>query len=220
MDFHLIEAVLAPLDHEEIGEDADIGQIEIGARGNAFGPFARVVDRRRAQAEIGVGVVGDDEQRPPVRLDIIFDAGFARTDEDGRGERIVRGEQADFGRRVVARRDDNPLAVMRHPDAALEAGVFFMIDHDVIGDVGADAVRLDRIDAPLLVNEAIKQMRVVGAERDCAECPFDRAIVPLAARAGNGVGQIDTGLQVAEMNSVAFGAVVIDRIGHVATVFA
>ena len=85
VDLDLIEPVLAPVDDEEVAEAVDPGHVEMRATGaisSVHSPGASIA--RGAQPEIRVGVVGVDEQRAVMLVDVIFAPDLARRDEDRR----------------------------------------------------------------------------------------------------------------------------------------
>ena len=162
VDFHLIEAIVASFDDEEISKGRHAGHVETGRRRNALGPFTGLSERRRHQPELGARVIGVDEERAVMLLYIIFHALLAFAHKDRLGERIVDGQQADFACFIVAGCDHDPLAAVRHANAGLETLIGFRIDHLIFSDRRAERVDQNLFHPPIVVDEAVEQMLAIG----------------------------------------------------------
>src|SRR3546814_15600376 len=85
-------------DLEIVGEARHPGHVEMGGGRDPLGPYARIVDRRGHQPPHRIIIVGVDEQRAVMLVDIIFAPRLARGDEDRRGGGVARGNEPHFVR--------------------------------------------------------------------------------------------------------------------------
>jgi len=78
-----------------------------------------------------MGIVGMDEQRFAIEVDIVFDARLARLDQQWRCQRIGRRDQPDFAGFMVRGTNDQPLLVGRKRATNAEALVILVVKLNV-----------------------------------------------------------------------------------------
>ena len=204
----LIEPVLAALDHEEVLEQVESGQIEFVRTGNHRLPIPRRFQLRLGQAEVDVVIVGPHPDLAVAHVDRIFHALLPRLHQDRLGGRIGGGDKAHFARLVVAGGDDQPVFLRGQPGADAEGLVFLLVERDVAFNRCADHVQLGFERAPFLGRRAVDQCRIVRDPHQIAAQVFEH------------VGQQLAGLQVLDPCGVAFRAVGVGRIGQITPVLA
>ncbi|MCY1172896.1 hypothetical protein D9M73_130400 [compost metagenome] len=202
MDLDLIQTVLAPVDDEEVAEAIHPGHVEMPRRRDLLDPFARRRNMRGAQPEIGVGVVGVDEQSVAMHVDIIFAPHLARRYAERRRQRVGRGQQIDFARHMVAARQHDPLAVAGLADADAEPLIGFLEQFDILRDRRAQPVQPRIVGAPLVVGETVEKAPVIGGPHDFGQHPR------------NDIGQMLPRDQILDAHLEAFRAIVVDRISQ------
>src|SRR3546814_18094268 len=72
MDLDLVEPVLAPLDHEIVGEARHPGHVEMGGGRDPHGPYARIVERRGHQPPHRIITVGVDSPGAVMLVEHLF----------------------------------------------------------------------------------------------------------------------------------------------------
>ncbi|PAV70337.1 hypothetical protein WR25_09833 [Diploscapter pachys] len=202
VDGDLIEAVAAPFDDEEVPIAFDSGHVEMRVRRDQLVPVAGRVEAGSTQPPHRIGIVGVDEERAVVRVDVIFAAFLAGRDQDRRGEGIVGGQQPHFAGDVIAGADDDPLAIARLGDGDAIAFVILVEQLDVVFDGRAEPVEARIVGAPLVVGDAVEEARIVGGPDD------------LGQHAGDDLGQMLAGGKVLHAHLEPLGAAVVDRIGE------
>jgi len=102
----------------EGGEPAQVGAVRAG---NDLVPLVGARRIGAGDAEIDVGVVGQDPELIVRGVDAIFAPRLARRDQGQLIGRAVGGDEADFAGGVVAGRDEEEALVLAARDADREA---------------------------------------------------------------------------------------------------
>ncbi len=193
---------LAALDHVEIAEQIDPGEVErIGALDQGR-PLAGIAERRRGKAEILMRVVSVDVEHVLTLVDIVLYPLDARFHEDLLAQRIVCGEEADLAGLMVAAADQQPFLVRGERGSDAESFVVLVVEFDVVFQRLAQPVQTGIVDPPLLGGQRVDQRLVVRHPDEAGQS------------AGDLIRQELAGGQILDPRREAFRAVVVHRIGQ------
>ena len=203
------QPVLALQPHQEAAEAHDREDQAAGFVRHDLAPVGarRVGGRRGHDLEVlGAVGVGEDEELVAAFLDLVLQAGLARGDDLRLGRRVVRRQDAVFGRLVIVDDDEDPVVVARPADIHEHAGIGLLVDQPVRGRVRAETV----------VQELGRA--VGGVEPGVEEAFAGRVPHAVAAGVGHRVGKVGPRAEVAHAQRVEFRALVVDAPQQLAVV--
>ena len=155
--------------HEVVGVELEAQQVDAGPMRDEVAPVRPVGrgKRRRGDAEVDrAAFVGQDEEFVAAIVDAVAHAFFARRDQARRRLRIGEVEQPLLRRVMVAAADHAEAAAGTLADRGEPAAVLLLVDQDVVGLRGAEAMTEDLQRPMIVVLLDVEEERGVAAPDD------------------------------------------------------
>ena len=174
--------------HQMAGIELDIDDVDAGAMRDQVAPVGalRRCQRRGDDLEVDGAVgIGENEQLVAAVGDRILHADLARRDQARRRIGIGKIDQPLLGGFVVAAGDHAEAAAGAFMDMGEPAGILLLIDQDVVGLRGAEAMTPDLHRAMIVVELDVEEALAVRAPHHAAVGLLDevvavRAVGPVA----------------------------------------